>query len=112
LNTVKFFSLVALYFATVWAALAYIPAISVAARVPMTWQLWLCVAAGFFFGTYLSSAFVFMFLGARPLPYGRWDCSRERQIKTPLGHLIIVLVMTAVGIFAANMAVEWGLRHM
>ena len=92
--------------------LAYIPPISVAARVPMTWQLWLCVAGGFFFGTYLGSVFVFMVLGARPLPYGRWDCSRERKVKTPLEQSIIVLIMTAVGIFVANMAVKWGLRHM
>jgi hypothetical protein len=35
----------------------------------MTWQLWLCVAGGFLVGIYLGSAFVFMALGARPLPY-------------------------------------------
>ena len=112
MNTAKFFSLVALYFAAVWAVLAYVPAISVAAGVPMTWQLWFCVAVGFLFGTYLGSAFVFTVLGSRPLPYGRWDCSRERKVKTPLGQSIILLIMTGVGIFVANMAVKWGITHM
>jgi hypothetical protein len=69
LNTAKFFSLVALYFGAVWAVLAYVPAISVTAPVPMTCQLWLWVAGGFLFGTYLGRAFVFMALGGRPLPY-------------------------------------------
>jgi hypothetical protein len=109
-NLVKFIGGVAAYFVIIWAVLSYVPMISTAAQTAMTARLWLYEAVGYFFGIYLGSAAVFMFRGARPLAYGRWDCSRERP-SSMLGDIVGIIVASGVGIFCANMTLEYALKH-
>jgi hypothetical protein len=110
-NIAKFAGFVLTYIAAVWVVLSFIPAISTAARVPMTARLWLYTAGGYFWGWYLGTTLVYVVLGGRLLPYGRWDLSRCREPKTWLGDLVALVVASGVGVFAANMALEYALKH-
>jgi|SRR6516165_4867913 len=99
------------YFAAVWAVLIFIPAFSLAARVPMTGRLWLYTAAGYFLGWWIGSSLVFVCLGGQPLAYGRWNMSRVREPKTWVGNLILLVIASGVGIFGANMSLQYVLEH-
>lgn len=110
LSNVKFFAGVAVYLIAIWAIMSYVPMLSIAAYTAMTPRLWFYEVVGFFFGVWLGSAVVFMFRGARPLAYGRWDCSRERP-SSLLGDIIGIILASGVGIFCANAVLEHALKH-
>ena len=100
------------YLAGAWLILAYIPSVSVAARVHMSGRLWLYDFGGLLWGIVIGSSLVQVFLGGRPLGYGRWDLSRSRKPKTIFGIVLCLAVMTSVGVFFANMAVDYGIHHL
>jgi hypothetical protein len=110
LGIAKFIAGVVAYIMVIWVVLDCIPAVSTAARTTMTLRLWLFDVAGFLWGIYLGSMAVFVFRGARPLAYGRWDTSRERP-SSWLGDIIGLIFASAVGIFCANMTLEYALKH-
>jgi len=110
LTYAKFIAGVVAYLIAIWAVLNYIPVISSAARTAMTLRLWLFDVAGFLWGIYLGSAAVFIFRGARPSAYGRWDTSRERP-STWLGDIIGLTLASGAGIFCANITLEYALKH-
>lgn len=108
---VKFIGFLLLYFLGVWLVLAFIPLLSVAARVRMSGRLWLYDIAGFLFGMYIGSCLVDVALGGRPLPYGHWDMHKYREPKTFIGNAVLLVIVTAAGVFFANMTVRYGIRH-
>lgn len=101
----------AVYGTCVWAVLAFAPALSLAATVPMTARLWLYDGAGYFWGMYLGASIVQIVLGARPLPYGRWDESRYHEPKTFLGQCLTLIAASLVGVFVANQALGYAIKH-
>ena len=109
-NVVKFIAFVIAYVIAIWAIMSYVPMFSTVAHTKMTGRLWFYTGAGFLFGFYVGSALLMVFRGARPLAYGRWDTSRERP-STKLGDFIGLVLASAVGIFASNMALDYALKR-
>jgi hypothetical protein len=106
-----FIAFMAVHSVAIWAVLAFVPSLSLAATVSMTPRLWAYTATGFLWGMFLGSSLADMLLGARPLAYGRWDFRRYREPKTALGRLLLLAAASLVGIFFANSALGYGLKH-
>lgn len=104
-----FCSTVVAYLVAVWLILAYVPALSAAARTHMTVGRWLWAGFNFFLGFYVAWLVVAMLLGAKSVPYSRWDLSRMREPKSVLGWLALWLFLTGVGFYFANGAVTGSL---
>jgi len=108
LAIVTIVAFVSVYGAAVWAILAFVPALSVAATtVPMTGRLWVYAAGGFVWGMLVGVTFIQWALGARPLAYGQSDYRGYREPKTALGSFCLLAIATAVGVLFANQAVEY-----
>jgi len=92
------------FFGSIVAILAYVPQISLAARVKMSPGLWFADLFGFTWGYMIGFYVTHCLMGARIYPYGRMNTRTMWKPKTKWGEclqvallLIVSLVMGFVG---------------
>ena len=107
-------TVVAAFIATVIAVLAFIPQVSLAARVQMSPRLWMSDLFGLLSGMIFGSGLMHFLMGSRIYAYGRID---DRTMWAPssktgraLKTIVFVLVCIAMGIFGANVFLADSMR--